>query len=691
MEVNRMQKLYSRESKILRAFLCSLSVVGLEFLSYVACANGREIILFSLHIEGSAIAGSISGLQLILCAIMVIRCSTLGLACSIVAQLLIAAESVRHIFMEKDTISMPAVFQSISYIILMCILYYAIREIGHEKERIQRDFDFEVQRRINSQRNLLEMFVLNLTKNRIIQAGKGKNVIKVDTKRDIEESFFQKIYHAERIPDYEKLRENMTCKRLLEAYYNNEDVYYEYRRISGEGYLVWVGVTVKFMKNPQNDDIIAFVNTYDINERKIAEDLIKSTVHYDYDIIASVDVDRDMVTPFDAQGMESAVEKKKGSFRELLVKQAMDVQSDDIAMYQKMCSITVIREELEKNDCYEFTCRFLGEQGEVRIKRIRFARSDATVGTLLFTRNDITDTVQMEKEQQEVLEEALSVARHSSMAKTNFLANMSHDIRTPMNAIVGMTDLALEDESNSYQIHESLTIIKESAAQLLHLINDILDMTKIERGEMTTINESYSQSEMMDNLISQARALAIPKKQKVDYFSEIIHDYCIGDAVRIQRVLTNVLGNAIKFTPQGGTVTIKVKELPFKGSHMFTVYRYEICDTGMGMTAEQIEHIFEPFYRTERKETRNIEGTGLGLSIVKSIVDAMGGTIAVESKIGVGTKFTIHLSQRLDSRQQEVYVEEKIEEKAKKKDLSHISVLLVEDHPVNQKVNLMLS
>lgn len=280
------------------------------------------------------------------------------------------------------------------------------------------------------------------------------------------------------------------------------------------------------------------------------------------------------------------------------------------------------------------------------------------------------------------VEVALKLANDANKAKTEFLSAMSHDIRTPMNAIIGMTDLAIDNIADQEQVRESLGIIKNSSHHLLALINDILDMSRIESGKMKLIKNRFSHTKELASVVERSTALAQNKKIRFMHSIMVEHDFCIGDTERIHRILDNVIGNAIKFTDEGGTVMLKLEELPSKNKHVST-YRFTISDTGIGMSENTVQHIFEPFYRSEGVTENKIEGTGLGMSIVKNTVELAGGTIDITSKLGEGSEFVIDLPMEISLIKKP---EIKLEDFHVSYDLTGVRVLLVEDHPINQQV-----
>jgi len=251
---------------------------------------------------------------------------------------------------------------------------------------------------------------------------------------------------------------------------------------------------------------------------------------------------------------------------------------------------------------------------------------------------------QMNRNQLRELAEAKQAAEDASRSKSEFLSNMSHDIRTPMNAIVGMTTIALTNIDNKERVESCLKKIVLSSKHLLGLINDVLDMSKIESGKMTLSVELVSLREIMESLVSIVQPQIKVKQQRFDIFIyDITSENVLCDSVRLNQILLNLLSNAIKFTPEGGAIEVSLheKESP-KGSNYVRIL-LRVKDTGIGMSEEFRQHIFDSFSREDSKRVQKTEGTGLGMAITKYIVDTMGGEIEVKSTQGVGTEFNVTL------------------------------------------------
>lgn len=244
----------------------------------------------------------------------------------------------------------------------------------------------------------------------------------------------------------------------------------------------------------------------------------------------------------------------------------------------------------------------------------------------------------------EILEQALDLAKSSNEAKGRFLAKMSHDIRTPINAIIGVTAVAQESIGDHEKIASCLGVIERSTMHLLSLINDVLDMSKIESGQLTLQAAECTIDEILEGIepIISAQTQAKSQTLRIET-SSIRHPRIICDTLRVNQVLLNLLSNAVKYTPEGGCVTLRVKELAQDSPHLARM-QFTVSDNGIGMPREFLDQIFEPFARSSQDDVASIQGSGLGMPITKAIVDAMGGTISIESKVGAGSIFIVTLN-----------------------------------------------
>ena len=272
----------------------------------------------------------------------------------------------------------------------------------------------------------------------------------------------------------------------------------------------------------------------------------------------------------------------------------------------------------------------------------------AMVAIIFFFRlRAIREKSELERVHNVQLQEALQIAQDANEAKTNFLSNMSHDIRTPMNAVIGFSTLLSREPDNAVKVREYTRKIGVASNHLLGLINDILDISKIESGKLTLRESVFSLDELLESVNVVVRPLAGEKKQQLMVnMGKMSHELFAGDKTRLNQVLINLLSNAIKYTPAGGQIRFSIEDLGPSSSKVERI-RFVVEDTGYGITDEFKKIIFEPFTRSEGSTTNKETGTGLGLAITKNIVDLMGGSIDLESVIGKGSTFTVELPMRL--------------------------------------------
>ncbi len=254
---------------------------------------------------------------------------------------------------------------------------------------------------------------------------------------------------------------------------------------------------------------------------------------------------------------------------------------------------------------------------------------------------DADELVREQEKQAGLLKDALLAAEHANHAKTAFLNNMSHDIRTPMNAIIGYTALAASHIDNKERVQDYLSKITVSSSHLLSLINDVLDMSRIESGKVTIDEKEVHLPDILHDIrtITQANISA----KQLDFYIDsvdVVHEDIICDKLRLEQLMLNIISNATKFTKPGGSVSVRIMEKPCRMAG-YAHYEFRVKDTGIGMSEDFQEHIFEPFTREQTATVSGIQGTGLGMAICKNIVDMMGGTIAVKSKVGVGSEFIV--------------------------------------------------
>ena len=305
-----------------------------------------------------------------------------------------------------------------------------------------------------------------------------------------------------------------------------------------------------------------------------------------------------------------------------------------------------IRARLRENDMISF--RYLMTQdGEEHFMLIRVARIDEGLHAVGLGFANVDDQIREEMARNQKLSDLLAQAQHANIAKTTFLSNMSHDIRTPMNAIIGFTTMALRHFENRTQVKDSLEKVLASSKHLLGLINDILDMSRIESGRVEVAEQECNLSDLVHNLIHLIQPQITAKQQKfqIDAF-KVKNEDILGDQLKINQVLINILSNAVKYTPSTGSIFFRISQYE-SAVPGYARYEFRIKDNGMGMSKEFLKHVFDPFEREETSTKSGIQGTGLGMSITKKMVELMGGDIQVESEKDKGSEFTVTLDLKL--------------------------------------------
>ena len=367
-----------------------------------------------------------------------------------------------------------------------------------------------------------------------------------------------------------------------------------------------------------------------------------------------------------------------------------EVVPEDREQFAQLTEPDTLRERLALSSSFSFTFRLLPEEPTqiYRCEVIRGADEDHAA----FGFRNITDEIEEQEKQARKLREALENAQAASKAKTDFLFNMSHDIRTPMNAIIGFTNMAMKHIDDRARVLDSLTKTQEAGELLLSLINDILDMSRIESGKIKLDENEGDVFLSFINIESTMQELAGTKEQELTFTVDNIRDrYVYADFSRCIRVFVNIITNAIKYTDRGGFIRVRCEQIGARDGYGY--YRYTFTDNGIGMSEEFQKRVFDEFTREETATVSGIQGTGLGLAVCRTFVTAMNGTIECASRQGIGSTFTVVLPFRIqegtlytDPLSGRVVSGTESEEKKEQVDFSGKRVLLVEDNELNQEI-----
>ena len=284
------------------------------------------------------------------------------------------------------------------------------------------------------------------------------------------------------------------------------------------------------------------------------------------------------------------------------------------------------------------------------------------------------------------LERAVHEAKCANEAKTRFLFNMSHDIRTPMNAIIGFADLLEKHIDEKERVRDYIGKIKSSSEFLLSLINYVLETARIESGKMSLKKEVCCASRLIESLTDVFEPEVCKKGLTYSYTKDIEHEYVMGDDTKVREIFINIIGNSLKYTPAGGKITIDIREIPFDREN-YIAYKIVVEDTGIGMSEDYLPHIFEEFSREHTSTESKVVGTGLGLPIVKALIDLMGGTIEIESEVGKGTKTTVMIPFEIATQEQILEEQQKAKEFVPE-DIKGKRILVAEDNELNAEITL---
>ncbi len=535
------------------------------------------------------------------------------------------------------------------------------QERAYEKEVIQKSQTLE---------NLfttLECGVMchTLDGRRIISVNKSAlDILGYESQEELMERGFDMVASSVVDPDKETLRRSIQSLKK-----EGDSVSVEYRVRHRNGDILYIMGNIKLIRENGNLAYQRFLLDCTAqkqrehkerieNERRQMELIQALTI--DYNLVCFFDLDTDEGKLLQIKDQDTSlfgsVFSGKLIFSESTERYIQEfVHEEDRDMLRGFLSLEKMKEGLAERLLFYTNYRTV-QNGEVKyyqLKVVRAGRWNEGHGMVLGLRS-VDEETRKEMEQKALLEDALLQANRASKAKSTFLSNMSHDIRTPMNAIVGFTALAMTHIDHREQVEEYLKKIMTSGNHLLSLINDVLDMSRIESGKMHLDEQECSLPDILHGLRNIIQA-DIRAKQLEFYIDavDVIHEEIYCDKLRLNQVLLNLLGNSIKYTGPGGLVTMRIRETPLAPAGHAN-FEFAIKDTGIGMSEEFVRRIFEPFERERNSTISKIQGTGLGMAITKNIVDMMNGSIRVKSEQGVGTEFLVSLTFRLQNVKKEV-------------------------------------
>ncbi|MDD3794541.1 MAG: ATP-binding protein [Lachnospiraceae bacterium] len=455
----------------------------------------------------------------------------------------------------------------------------------------------------------------------------------------------------------------------------------------------WVTMHLDMVKVPETSQIEGFLLVTDVTTAHVQEQILNTVVECDYDYVASISLAADTIALFQKNARDPQIRKyisgRFYSYRGFVtdVLQLLVIEQDRKFVREHMHP-KAIREALQQDSSYEFVFHVRDEEGAIRTKRARFASFDRQGDTVVYTRTDVTDVLARQEELNRRLQASAKAAQEANQAKSVFLSRVSHDMRTPLNGILGLASL-MKEKTDWAEIQKDITQLELSGEYLLKVINDTLDVSKIENGRMEL------QPSVCDSKAVMEATLAIQEPNLKEnsivlrtHMKNTVNAMLYIDVGRVQQLFTNIFGNSIKFTPAAGFIDFTMETLEETPEYIRN--RFRIKDTGIGMKPEFIPHLFEPFSQEDTARTSIHQGTGLGMSIAKQIVTLMDGTISVKSEPGKGTEFvfTLKLPRATDEQ-----IEQWERSRQAVRDFSVLKgkkILLCEDHPLNAQIAIRL-
>lgn len=525
----------------------------------------------------------------------------------------------------------------------------------------------------------LGMFRVNLTKNKIEDL-RGKDLFATDS---IIRPYSEVIrlrssgYKIEEEKEY--FLRQLSVENLTRKYLTGQS-YFSFSLLSlrKNGRICYVNYTIALTRHPISGEIIAFISEQEANKEKVEDILIDKILAQQFDMVSYLSEGKYGVVVGEAAKIEKGnifPITRTGKYSEYLRDQVIPVLYGNDETKKTMAEslqLETIQKKIHEKEPYvvNIVCKI---DGEIFYKRFDFFTSDPRSNFFILLKSDTTEIQRKQIEQNNQLREALEQSRQANIAKTAFLSRISHEIRTPMNAIIGLNTIALHEKNISDNMKSYLEKIKSGANYLLSLVNDILDMNRIEVGNTTLRNVEFSFRDFIEQieLLVQTQC----REKNLNFSLKIsgpVKNYYIGDDMKLKQVLVNILSNAIKFTESGGRIYFNV-ECTGIFEHN-SAFKFTIKDTGIGINKEYLPKIFEPFSQEDVANTSKYGGSGLGLAITKNIVELMNGTISVESEKGKGTTFTVTLPLKNSDRVDEINKDFRPQD---------FSVLIVDDDPIS--------
>ncbi|MDO4545747.1 MAG: response regulator [Bacillota bacterium] len=449
------------------------------------------------------------------------------------------------------------------------------------------------------------------------------------------------------------------------------------------GSTLWFDYTLHLRRNPVTGDLVAFVIVENVTGRELLQMSLKNVAFHEFERIVIVDSVTGRYLLFSSRDIPE--ELRSGSYHESYLKIFSFDNGDVFEGFSEQLSFESITKNVKEKGDYSFRIDGV-KDGKQLTKRINVLSHQEVSNAITIVCSDVTEVVRAEQENHIIIGNALREAERANNAKTDFLSQMSHDMRTPMNAIINLTMLAREDIGDDAKLTRDLDQLESSATFLLSLINDILDMSRIESGKIKLVPSVYRHRDFINYMDGIIVPLCRDKDIEFVWDKGTTDFSLLVDITRFNQLFFNLISNAVKYTDAGGRISFSVLNNTVIDGNLSC--DYVVSDNGIGMSEEFLEKAFQPFEREDRVSAYT--GSGLGLAIAKQIVDLMGGTITVESKLNVGTKVTVNISAPIvgeDVPDTETgSPAEPAAEIPEIADAEGTRILIVEDHPLNREI-----
>jgi len=544
------------------------------------------------------------------------------------------------------------------------------------------------------EQNIVARGHYNLTKNRVLDYKTFiDKAYQIGPTTSYDEAFAGMMKLSYLPSDQEALLRTLNRTNVLQAFEQGEThLVVTYRRLLRKSEPMWISLALQTFQDPKTGDVEGVSYARDVTENTLRKAVVDNLSVLGLDEIGFIYKNSDFWRCYqypNKQQRDIVLKSNKGDWQSEVVRYVKEeVAAEQRDQIQKILSLPNILKELEKQRVYTVTNTSRMKDGSSRQKLMQFFYLGSAKEIIFYSMNDITQQFSKENAQISDLAIAKLQADKANEAKSAFLSSMSHDLRTPLNGIIGYTALAVQ-EQDAAKKQDFLHKIQISGNLLLDMVNDTLDLSRIESGKLVLNPEAVDGKRYWEEIVTAMEPSATVKNIKlVRDTSKWPEQIIMVDRVQVKKILLNIISNAIKYTPKGGKVWVNVEALePSVGGY---TRRLTVEDTGIGMSKEFMERMFEPFSQEHRSELPNVTGTGLGLSIVKKVVDFMGGKIAVKSELHKGTKFVVDLPLRAWDKTGNVEKHEAARTKAVNATLANHRILLFEDNYLNAEIAQLL-